>query len=324
MNQSPSDFGYAGLFLWVFAEQGGLPLPALPVLVAAGTLISAGRLDLGPCLLLVVAACLTADTLWYLVGRAKGPGILHLICHLSWKPNRCIASTKGMFMRYGAQTLLFAKFVPGLNTLAPPLAGAVGISLRRFVAYDVAGSTIWSLIPFLLGMELRRFIPAPEPIWAFLRVHLWGVVGGVILVILAWRLVARRRYLNALNGELKKAMTVAELKEKIDRGDDFVLLDIRHPMNVNFRPVQIPGALHIGYHELDKRLSEIPLHRPLVIYCDCPKDQAAAQVVRRLRKVGAISAHMLRGGLDEWEKHGLAIAPTPTNASLLAAVALAA
>ncbi len=324
MDQPLSNFGYAGLFLWVFAEQAGLPLPALPVLVAAGTLVSTGRLTLGPCLLLVLVACLAADTLWYFLGRAKGPGILHLICRLSWKPNTCIATTKGAFMRYGAPTLLFAKFVPGLNTLAPPLAGAVGISLRRFVAYDAAGSVIWGLLPLLAGMGLRRFIPAPEPIWAFLRAHLWGAAAVVVAAILVWKFVSRRLYVQALNRELKKAMTVAELKEKIARGDDFVLLDIRHPMNVNFRPVQIPGALHIGYNEVDKRLPEIPLHRPLVVYCDCPQDQAAALVARQLRKVGAVSARMLRGGLDEWEKHGFATAPAPVNPSLQAAAALAA
>lgn len=315
-----SDIGYAGLFLWIFGEQIGLPIPALPVLIAAGTLVSAGRLELLPCLFLVLIACLVADTLWYLLGRAKGPGILHLICRLSWKPNTCIATTKGAFMKYGAPTLLFAKFVPGLNTLAPPLAGAVGISLRRFVAYDTVGSLVWGVLPLLAGMGLRRFVPAPDPLWAFVRTHLWEVAGLTVAAILVYKLVRRRLYVQALNRELKGAMTVAELKAKIDRGDDFVLLDIRHPTNVHFRPIQIPGALHIGYQEIDKRLPDIPLHRPLVIYCDCPQDQAAAMVARELRKVGAVSARMLRGGLDEWEKHGFALAAAPTLPSLGAMV----
>jgi len=299
-----SDLGYLGLFLWIFGEQLGLPIPGLPVLIAAGSIISTGRLGLAPCIALVLVASVTADLLWYYIGRAKGVHILHFICRISWKPNTCIATTKGVFMRFGAQTLLFAKFVPGLNTLAPPLAGAAGVTLRRFLIYDTIGAAIWGIIPLLAGMGLHRMIPSTAVLVADIRDHLPAIGIALLLAFVGWRFIRRRIYLRRLHDELERGVTIDELRGMIDRGDDVVLLDIRHPINFRLHPVLIPQALRIGYNEIEARLPEIPLDKSLIAYCDCPGDQASVLVVEALHRLGAKSARVLKGGLEEWEKRG--------------------
>ena len=299
-----SDLGYLGLFLWIFGEQLGLPIPGLPVLIAAGSIISTGRLSLLPCIGLILLASVSADLLWYYIGRAKGVHILHFICRISWKPNTCIATTKGVFMRFGAQTLLFAKFVPGLNTLAPPLAGSAGITLRRFLIYDTIGAAIWGILPLLAGMGLRKAIPSTAVLVADIRGHLPAIGIALLLAFIGWRFVRRRIYLRQLHDELERGVTIDELREMIDRGDDLVLLDIRHPINFGFHPVLIPQAMRIGYHEIEARLPEIPLDKPLIAYCDCPGDQASVLVVQALHRLGAKSARVLKGGLEEWESRG--------------------
>jgi membrane protein DedA with SNARE-associated domain/rhodanese-related sulfurtransferase len=301
-----SDLGYLGLFAWIFAEQLGLPIPALPVLVAAGSFVSLGRLSFAPCVVLILVASLAADLLWFYVGRAKGPSILHFICRISWKPNTCISKTKGVFMKFGAQTLLFAKFVPGLNTLAPPLAGAAEVSLGRFLAYDVAGAAIWGLVPLLVGMGLREVVPSSDAAVVFARAHWLELVGAGLALFLGWRFVRRRIYLRRLHAELMRGVTVDELREMIEREEPVTLLDIRHPINFRLNPVLLPGALRIGYNEIESRLAEIPLETPLVAYCDCPNDQASVLAVRHLHRLGAKSARVLKGGLREWEARGFA------------------
>ncbi|HEY8966700.1 MAG TPA: VTT domain-containing protein [Candidatus Methylacidiphilales bacterium] len=312
-----TDYGYLGLFVWILLEQAGLPIPAVPVLMAAGTLATSGKLAFPPALLACVAACLVADLLWFRVGRSKGVHILHFLCRLSWKPNTCIATTKNVFVRYGAQTLLFAKFVPGLNTLAPPLAGATSVSLRRFLAYDLAGSVIWCGLFLLLGMGLRAALPEPAALLAFLKAHAAALIAGALAAFLAVRFAWRRRYLARLERELRHGLTVDELKEMIDRGDDVVPVDIRHPVNFGLDPHTLPGALRFHYAELDARAAEIPLTRPLVAFCDCPRDQAAVLAVERLHRLGAASARVLKGGLGAWRGRGFPVvrAEAPAEAS---------
>ncbi|MDE1169650.1 MAG: VTT domain-containing protein [Verrucomicrobium sp.] len=307
---SVSEIGYAGLFAWILAEQLGVPIPAMPVILAAGTLVASGKFGLLSCVGLILVACLLADGIWYYLGRSKGVHILHFVCRLSWKPNTCISQTKGVFMRYGASALLFAKFVPGLNTLAPPLAGAVGISARRFFAYDAAGSLFWGLLPLLAGLGLGAAMPDPARIGAFLQENWAEVLACVVGAFLLWTFAHRRIYLYQLGQELKKAVTVEALKEMLDRGEDLVLLDIRHPINFKLRPVMLPGARHVGYQEIEaNNLEKVPMERSLIVYCDCPRDQASAHVVRMLRRRGAKSVRLLHGGLEAWEKLGMPTVP---------------
>src|SRR5258706_762043 len=120
--------GYLVLITWVFAEQVGLPIPSIPILLAAGALSGAGRLGLPVSLLCCVLAAMTADSLWFQLGRLRGVQVLRLLCRISLEPDTCVRRTEDAFSRQGAGTLLYSKFLPGLNTVATPMAGVIRMS----------------------------------------------------------------------------------------------------------------------------------------------------------------------------------------------------
>src|SRR5437899_514523 len=136
--------GYVLLLGWVFAEQIGLPIPSMPLLLAAGALAGAGHLNFFASLFYVVFAAVTADSIWYQLGRRKGIRILQLLCKISLEPDSCVRRTEGVFSKQGARSLLLAKFLPGLGTVAPPLAGIFHMRPRRFLLFDAMGSLLWA------------------------------------------------------------------------------------------------------------------------------------------------------------------------------------
>src|SRR5213083_2881098 len=127
--------GYLVVFGWVLAEQIGLPLPAVPFLLAGGALAGNGRLSLALVLAAAALASLVSDSIWYWIGRVGGGRVLRWLCRIFLEPDSCVRRTQDAFGRYGARSLLFAKFVPGFNTAAPPLAvqlpARAGGELRR-------------------------------------------------------------------------------------------------------------------------------------------------------------------------------------------------
>lgn len=300
-----SDFGYAGLFLWVFLEQIGVPIPAVPVLVAAGAFVSSGRLALLPCLLLVLGASLAADFIWYYLGRVRGHTILNLLCRLSWKPDSCIGTTTNIFAKHGARTLLFAKFIPGLSTIAPPLAGVVKLSPARFALYDGAGAVIWGLVPLLAGMGLKDALPH----LLFLLRHDWPwLIVAATAGWALWNYLRRRAFVRELELGLALGIEADELKAMIDRGEAVAFLDVRPAMERWLQPDGLPGALTIPYADFKARRAELPLDRVMVPYCNCPRDEGAVGAAQILRELGAAQARPLLGGLKGWKSRGYPVA----------------
>src|SRR5579864_7440168 len=136
--------GYGVLLGWVFAEQIGLPLPSLPLLLAAGALAGTHQLNFLVCLLACMVAAVVADSVWYQLGRLKGIKVLQLLCKISLEPDSCVRRTEGVFSKQGARSLLIAKFVPGLSTVTPPLAGIFHMRPQRFLLFDALGSFLWA------------------------------------------------------------------------------------------------------------------------------------------------------------------------------------
>src|SRR5215831_18815433 len=124
--------GYALLFWWVLAEQSAIPLPSVPLLLAAGTLIRTGRLHAPLATAACVIAAVIADTVWFQLGRRRGRQVLRILCRVSLEPDSCVRQTENAFLRYGMNSLLVSKFIPGLNAVAPPLAGNSASSYWRF------------------------------------------------------------------------------------------------------------------------------------------------------------------------------------------------
>src|SRR5215472_8781633 len=127
----------------VFVEQIGVPLPAFPWLLAAGALSAMGEFNLLLGLVATVSACLIADAIWFYLGRYRGNQVLSLLCRFSLEPDSCVRRARSAFQKYGLGGLVAAKFLPGMSTVAPPLAGLSGMPASRFLAVDLLGSFLY-------------------------------------------------------------------------------------------------------------------------------------------------------------------------------------
>jgi len=256
--------GYLILFAWMVAEQVGLPLPAIPLLLAAGAMAGAGRLNLALVLAVSVVASLLADLFWYELGRRRGVAVLQFLCRVSLEPDSCVRRTESIFERYGARALLLAKFIPGLSTAAPPLAGIFGMSRARFLLCAGLGALAYAGTFAGLGY---LFSAQLETIAAMsLRLGEWLVLGlgGILLAYILLKYWQRRRFMGALR---TARITPEELKRRLDGGEAIVIVDLRHALDLESEPHHIPGALHLTPEELEERHAEIPRDREIVLYC---------------------------------------------------------
>jgi membrane protein DedA with SNARE-associated domain len=248
----------------VLADQIGLPLPAVPFLLAAGALAGNGRLSLALILASAALASLASDTVWYWIGRVGGGRVLRWLCRIFLEPDSCVRRTQDAFGRYGARSLLFAKFVPGYNTAAPPLAGIVRMPLLEFLVFTGLGGVIWAGAFIGLGWVFSSQLELAASYAARL--------GGWVIVLLAvalgayvaWKFIARQRFLRKIR---IARITPAELKTRLDAGEDMMVVDLRHRVDFETEPSIIPGALHLTTEELEARHLEIPRDREIVLYC---------------------------------------------------------
>lgn len=257
-------YGDAVVFGWVLAEQIGLPIPAVPVLLAAGAVAGTGRLSLALILAVAGLASLISDTIWYWVGRARGARVLGWLCRISLEPDSCVRRTQRAFGTHGARSLLVAKFVPGFSTAAPPLAGMVRMPLLRFLVYTGLGGVIWAGAFIGLGRLFSRELGLVADYVARLGSWAGALVAASLAAYIVWKYVARQRFLRKIR---TARITPEELKSKLDGGEELLLVDVRDRLDFEVEPSIIPGALHMSTEELEARHHEIPREREIVLYC---------------------------------------------------------
>jgi membrane protein DedA with SNARE-associated domain len=253
--------GYAVLFGWVLLEQMGLPIPSVPLLIAAGALARAGRMNLMFAVALAFGAIILADLFWYSLGRYRGGRILKLLCRISLEPDSCVRRTENLFVRHGVLALLVAKFVPGLNTAAPSLAGIFRMPARRFMVFDALGAVFWVVTVTSLGLILGDQLEEIALRWGGWLV---AVLAGGLAVYILWKFIQRRRFIRRLR---MARITPMELMDKLTAGETVSIVDLRQPIDIEAFPQMIPGALRIGMEEIEDRHGEIPRDRDVVLYC---------------------------------------------------------
>ena len=313
-------YGYLVIFGAVFAEQIGLPFPSEPFLLAGGGLAGSGRLSLVVAIGLAAIASLIGDTVWYWLGRTRGPRVMTWLCRMSLEPDSCVRRTQGIFDRWGARSLVVAKFVPGLSTIAPPLAGVVQMPLAHFVVWSALAGAVWSGAYLTLGWIFSAEL---EMVAAFLdELGSWtfGLLAVAIGGYVGWKYVSRRRFLKKIN---VARITPEELKAKLDRGEDVIVVDVRDRSEFQAEPAIIPGALHLTVDELDRRHREIPRGRDIVLYCTCPSEQTSARAALLLRKRGIERIRPLAGGYHGWRDRGYPMTRLATTTSAAPATTLA-
>ncbi len=292
-------YGYIVVFVAVFTEQIGLPLPSAPVLMAAGALAGFRRLNVIEALTLAVTASVMSDLLWFCLGRRRGVAILKFVCKISLEPETCLSKTYSVYTRYGAIYLLFAKFVPGVGVIGPPMAGLQRMAPWKFVVFDAAGALIWSGAYVGAGWAFRTQLEDLVAVLAKLGAYFIVLLVMGLALYIAAKYVRRRR----LFRELRIArITPVELKRLIDEGRAPTIVDLR--IEIEKRDGQIPGAVELAYLDsLPEKLKE----GEFVLYCSCPHEVASVQAALKLMHRGVRHVRPLEGGFAGWLELGFPI-----------------
>jgi membrane protein DedA with SNARE-associated domain len=257
-------YGPMLVFTGVLLEQAGVPIPCTPWLIASGALARLGQGTVALPIALATVAASLGHVVWFFAGRRWGSRVLRLVCRVSLEPDICVQRTENVFTRYGARALVIAPFIPGLTTLAPPLAGMSGMRVRRYLALDAMGDLLW--VSTFVGLGWL----AGEPFFRVVGVVLdyagsaAGFLGGLLALYLAYKLLQRLRFRTQLR---VSRVSAGELKRRLDAGDDVVVVDLRHRREVEDSGSTLPGAVHISPEELAQRHTEIGRGRDVVLFC---------------------------------------------------------
>jgi membrane protein DedA with SNARE-associated domain/rhodanese-related sulfurtransferase len=293
--------GYTFLLAFVLAEQLGLPIPSTPMLLAAGALSGLGRMSLAFAWSLAIAASMAGDSLWFLLGRYRGASILNLFCRISLEPDTCVRKTQTTYSQHGVNWLLFAKFVPGLSTIAPPMAGMFKVAPWRFLAMDAAGGMLWSGAYLLVGWLFRNQLEIAAFYLERLGSGLVVLVFGSLLLYIGFKYFQRQRVYHDLR---VSRITPAELKKQMDRGEQVILIDLRS--DYERQEGSIPGSLAPVNDDLESLVPAITQNE-IVLYCSCPNEVSSARAALRLKRHGVKKVHPLEGGFPVWKNLGFPI-----------------
>lgn len=302
LTQFFAEYGLAAVFGVVLLEQLGAPLPAFPVLMFAGAMAIENPLYGVYALAAAIVASTVGDLAWFWAGRRYGHCVLKTLCRVSLSPDSCVRQTETTFERRGVATLVIAKFLPGLSTVAPPVAGALGLKTSTFLLFNGAGAALWAGAGLILGLLFSDQID-----WLLDRLSALGgyaliVIGVLFALYVAYRWWDRWRFLKSLQ---TARISVDELYEMMTRGDEPIVLDVRSRTHRELDGRRIPGARGVDLDDLERTLSEIPHDRDVVVYCACPNDASAVKVAMLLRDRGIHRVRPLAGGIDAWHAAGL-------------------
>lgn len=287
------------LFAAVFIEQMGIPLPASPWMLAAGALGATGKMHWYSALLAGALGSVLADLIWFYLGRYGGNRVLNFLCRISLEPDSCVRRTQDLYSKYGMKGVIVAKFVPGLNTLAPPLAGSSGASALHFFGFDGFGSLLYTGSFILAGAVFNRQLDQVIAALTGLGSSAVAVVVGLLVIYLGYKFYQRQRLLKELR---TTRITVDELHQKVEAGQSPIILDLRSNAEVQRDPEFIRGARHVTMDELKGMQHEIPHDREIVLYCSCPNEVTSARMALLLRRNGITRVRPLLGGIDAWRE----------------------
>jgi len=285
------------VFANVLLQQLGVPIPAEPTLVVAGSLAARGLLPLPGLVGVTWLAVLIADSTWYWLGRRYGNQVLRVVCRLALSPDSCVRTTEQTFTRWGLKSLAVAKFIPGFSMVAPPLAGAMRVRWSSFLLFDLMAAVLWSSVGIGAGLIFYRQVD--RVLAALVGLGGWAPVVGVILLaaFVGGKWVQRRRFYRNLR---MARISVSELKRLIDVGDNPIVFDVRTVTARERDPLRIPGAIAFELSQLDAVVAELADQREVILYCNCPSEASAARIARLLMDRGVRSVRPLAGGLQAW------------------------
>lgn len=289
-----TQYGSVLLFVVVLVEQVGLPVPALLFLIAAGALVGTGQMALSVAVGSAVLAALLGDQLWYELGRRRGRRVLNWLCRISLEPTSCVRRTEEFFTRHGMRSLVVAKFVPGLSTIAPALAGIVGLRMPQYLLYNGLGTILWVGSGIGLGYAFSDQLEQAVSVVAHLGPTMVLILLGGVAGYVAYKVWHHFRV-----GRRVPRLTVQQVTEKISAGENPVFIDLRSHGARREVP-GIPGSLPLSVEEVIAGHRDLPRDRDVILYCACPQDAASVQAAKRLHEKGLARVWPLAGGIEAW------------------------
>lgn len=299
-----AEYGYLLIAGFILLEQLGLPLPATPAMLTIGAYARTEGLSVPLLVLSGVVACVSADTVWYTLGRKHGNRLVRLLCRITLEPDDCSRRSGDLYHRYGVLALVTAKFVPGLNTVAAPLAGVLRMKPQRFLFWDAVGAIVW--ISTMVGLGYV-FSGQVEAIAAWLS-RLGAGAALVLLTFLAAYLGVKYWVRVRFVAKLRTArITPRELWQRLAVGEPVTVVDLRHAEEVAVTGAIVPGAIQLQPQELPSQWERIPPGAEVVLYCSCPNEATSARVAMRLQSRGIRNIRPLLGGFEGWVEAGLPV-----------------
>lgn len=307
------EYGVLIVFAIVLIEQIGMPIPAFPILIVAGALSVAGGIS-GPlvwaCGLL---ACLLSDLFWFLAGRRYGNRILKMLCRISLSPDYCVSQTEDKFNRWGPKALIVSKFIPGFNTIAAPMSGAMGTGALKFLMFSSLGGMLWTGTGIAIGVYFHASVDRVLLLLGTMGATSLSVLASLLLLFVLFKYLERKRFRQA---HQVQRISMIELQALIDDGQRPVLIDARSK-TAQALQAAIPGALIYGGGAPGPAIIALDKSSHIVVYCSCPNDVTAAQVAALLLAHGFHKARPLGGGLDAWNEAGAALPLAQSLAQLV-------
>lgn len=304
-------YGYPSLFFLLFVEAVGFPMPGSLVLLTAGAAAASGLLNPVVSLSIAVAAMLTGDTLLYLIGRHTGWALLGFLCRVSMNPESCILGASEAFYKRGRRALLFAKFIPGVNTMAPPLAGSMNMSGLMFLTLDLGAALLYTFafwIPgFVFSTALKDLARGLE---TFGTIVGW-IIGIALAAYVVYRAQAAWRSPRMSDAPPMSPTMVAELLRNKESGD-IVIADVRSHGYYDTGATRIRGSVRLDPNSLPQALSGMPTNKKYFLYCTCYREATSSRVAHLLIEQG-YEAYVIVGGLKAWQKAGLPLEPVPQD-----------
>jgi membrane protein DedA with SNARE-associated domain len=246
------------------------------------------------CIAAAALGCITADSIWFFLGRKYGDRIVRIICMVSLEPATCVRKTENALGKYGDKMLLVAKFIPGLNVVAAPIAGQSQIGFARFLAFDFLGAFAWAATFVCLGRIFGESVASGGLALIARRFALFLFVAAV-LGLFARRLLRHRRLRKQA---AKLNVSARELNARIAGGDAFHIIDLR-PLNGAQENRAFPGTVRQSVAHVLAHLDELPRDREVVLFCGCPGGSTSVALAVKLRSHGIERVLCLEDGLEE-------------------------
>jgi membrane protein DedA with SNARE-associated domain/rhodanese-related sulfurtransferase len=309
LNTALMQHGYAILAVIVFLEAIGVPVPAAVALLIAGGAAARGVLQAQYILGIALFAMLAGDTLMFLLGRYTGWWLLGLLCRISLNPEACILRSADSFYRRGRTLLVVAKFIPGINTMAPPLAGSMNMRLATFLRLDLAGAVLYAGSYFIVGFVFSGALEAVTRGYDSVgRVAGWAMIALIVAYLLfrVW-LWAKGRALSAV-----PFADPADAAREMAAGAS--VYDVRSHGYFDPKATRIQGSRRLDPNALHQSEAELPADGIVFVYCTCVRQATSTRVARELQKMllgKKVRVTVIQGGLRAWVRAGLPVEDVP-------------